>query len=579
MVESSEGFISLGSEGILHNLITDVINEFNINTIEEYPSYNALINLYNFLNGIAQSEPYNENSQILTDFKKPKNLMDAYADVEILFKYTLKRGFMTIPEKPASWEDNELEILPSLPTKVEPIVKDKDLEILFTLMKEDREDEMTNNQITAWINNYNLYLNLYQQPFVELKVRNKNTKESASRSLNPLYVIERLFLRKGKCGILYGGQGAGKSNFLTWLIGIVLLYNKKWFILSNVPLFTDREELSHLTPDRVIVVHKLSETLNLVAKLIIEGKIPVILIDEIDQDVNSHKWQGKRTQSLYNLVLIMRHLKIRMILFYHDFKHIPEWLRNGDLAGEYVRLIEMPNSKNHFAFSENTQPFSFFIPISWIPYATHGWNGFDIDVFVSDLSRKLNGITPIELAKSLIKIIPTLDYIDPEKNKERKKLDPETQLKLSNEQIDNIVKSVESQRTDIKPKNWKKLPKKITNPWERYMSAMLSKYGLSSKGIIPNAVITIMDKTGEVGLENNFKINEYRDYAESLLKIAFDIKDEDVNNMTQNYEEDDTEESEDEDNSDIENKDNSDIEDEDNSDNNQSNNQKILTSI
>ena len=45
MVESSEGFLSIGSEGILHNLISEVINEFNMNSFSETPAYNALLNL------------------------------------------------------------------------------------------------------------------------------------------------------------------------------------------------------------------------------------------------------------------------------------------------------------------------------------------------------------------------------------------------------------------------------------------------------------------------------------------------------------------------------------------------------
>ncbi len=491
MVESSEGFLSIGSEGILHNLITDVINEFNMNSFADFPTHNALMNLYNFLNGIAQSEPYNENSSILDKFKRPKNLIDAYYDMEVLFEYTMKRGFMVIPEKPPSWEENELEIIPVIPNEYDKVVEDEDLEKLFRMIKEDREDEMTNSIISKWLDNYNLYLNLYNAPFTDLKIRYRNTKKDAPVKMTPQFIIEQLFLRKGKCGILYGGQGAGKSNFLSWLVGIILLYTKKWIILTNVPLFTDNEELQHLTPDRIRIVHTLSETLDLTAKLLLEGKVPVILVDEIDQDVNSHKWQGKRTESLYNLILIMRHLKIRMILFYHDFNHIPQWLRGGDLAGEYIRLMQMPNSKVHFAFSENTQPYSFFIPISWIPYATHGWNGFDIDVYVADLSRKLKGITISELAKNLIEIIPTLEPIDKAKksNKKNQKGDEKTNTQEE-------TKIEKPMRKAILPENWQKLNQTLVGNWTPKMRPILIAHNLYvNKQLLPLGR-RILDATG-----------------------------------------------------------------------------------
>ena len=511
MVESSEGFLSIGSEGILHNLISEVINEFNMNSFSETPAYNALLNLYNFLNGIAQSEPYNENSAIFDKFKKPKSILDAYQDLEVIFEYTLKRGFMIIPEKPPSWEDNELEIVPTIPNEYAKMIRDEDVKKLYKIMKEDREDEMTNNIISKWIDNYNLFLNLYEAPFVDLKVKNRNTKKDAPSKMNPQFIIERLFLRKGKCGILYGGQGAGKSNFLSWLVGIILLYTKKWTILTNVPLFTDNSELQHLTPDRIKIVHTLSETLDITAKLLLEGKTPVILIDEIDQDVNSHKWQGKRTESLYNLVLIMRHLKIRMILFYHDFNHIPQWLRGGDLAGEYIRLLAMPNSNVHFAFSENTQPFSFFIPISWIPYATHGWNGFDIDVHIADLSRKLKGTTISELAKNLIDIIPQLEPIDKQKKTKATKSTSEESIDtIAPRETDTETKPVVTtkpspMRLAIIPENGANLQRGLYGNWTNNMKPVLKAHGLIINNQLTPLGRIVIDETGRECEELNIR--------------------------------------------------------------------------
>lgn len=439
--ETSNSFISLGSEAIIHRLLNDLVLSLTTEIHNETNDFRKFGEVISYLKGVASSEPTNENTKLIMRTEVPHTISEAFTQLNLIFEYTLARGFMKVPMKPPSWEEHELLIEPSNATSadIRKIITNADHETLYKLIMDDRDEEMSPNQVHEWINLYNIFLSLYKRNVNKLRIVDRNTKKPV-KDITIEQIIDNRYLKKGKCSVLYGGQGAGKSNFLAWLIGIVLLHNPKWVVLTNLPLFTETyDSIKHLTPERIKIVETLSDMMMQVAQITADGGIPVVLIDEIDQSLTSHEWNTPKAKSIYNLVLLMRHLRIRMILFYHDFNHIPQWLREGDLAGEFIRLIRMPYNNNHFTFSENTKPYSLFVPPSWIPYSTHGWSGFDIDVIVEDLSKKLKGITRKQMAEAIIELVPTLEKIaDRKKGKKSKSNKPTDTQSESKETFNDI---------------------------------------------------------------------------------------------------------------------------------------------
>ncbi len=92
-------------------------------------------------------------------------------------------------------------------------------------------------------------------------------------------------------------------------------------------------------------------------------------------------------------------------MIYHEFKHIPNYLRSGDLLNERLHLT-IHNGKRYI-LSRKARPFKLVITEATIPYSTHGLKGFDINVNMAELEEKLNAGTAEGLARQIPQYLDT----------------------------------------------------------------------------------------------------------------------------------------------------------------------------
>ena len=227
---------------------------------------------------------------------------------------------------------------------------------------------------------------------------------------NGKYWIDRMFLWKGRGTIVFAPQGQGKTNLCAYLIGRALILHPDWVVLTNIPFFWDFEEfgVQDLRPQRVVSVSTMSGMLKEMARIILNGQIPVIILDELDQVLTSYNYRKRSMDDWMHFIFIERHFKVRgPLMIYHEFKHIPNYLRAGDLLNE--RLFLTIHGGKRYILSRKTRPYKLVVTEATIPYSTHGLRGFNIDVDMGKLEEQLNAGTTEGLARQILDILKDMD--------------------------------------------------------------------------------------------------------------------------------------------------------------------------
>ncbi len=238
-----------------------------------------------------------------------------------------------------------------------------------------------------------------------MKALNDGRMSLAGRP-DPKYWLDTMFFYKGRGTIVFASQGQGKTNLCAYLITRALVLHPDWVILTNVPFFWDFEEfgVTDLRPGRVVSVSTMSQMLTEMANIILRGQIPVIVLDELDQVLTSYNYRKKSMDDWMHFIFVERHFKVRgPLMIYHEFKHIPNYLRSGDLLNE--RLFLTIHDGKRYILSRKTKPYKLVVTESVIPYSTHGLKGFNIDVNMGELEETLNAGTSEGLARQILQYL------------------------------------------------------------------------------------------------------------------------------------------------------------------------------
>lgn len=198
----------------------------------------------------------------------------------------------------------------------------------------------------------------------------------------------------GQASVFVAGQGKGKTNAVSFLIGKALAHRPDWDVYTNVPYPWDpRAPLAGVVPSPPNL-HHVDDMVGLlrgVATTILAGRKPAVAIDETDQAVTSHEWSTDRAESWTRFLFVERHFRVRgPLLVYHYFESVPLPLRrSGDLRGSYFRVV-VRGGERRLARVEDTSQW-WVVGESALPFLTLGWGGFDINVDMADLEKRLAG--------------------------------------------------------------------------------------------------------------------------------------------------------------------------------------------
>lgn len=198
----------------------------------------------------------------------------------------------------------------------------------------------------------------------------------------------------GQASVFVAGQGKGKTNAVSFLIGKALAHRPDWDVYTNVPYPWDpRAPLAGVVPAPPHL-HHVDDMVGLmrgIATTILAGRKPAVAIDETDQSVTSHEWSTDRAESWTRFLFVERHFRVRgPLLVYHYFESVPLPLRrSGDLRGSYFRVV-VRGGERRLARVEDTSQW-WVVGESVLPFLTLGWGGFDINVDMADLEKRLAG--------------------------------------------------------------------------------------------------------------------------------------------------------------------------------------------
>jgi len=215
-----------------------------------------------------------------------------------------------------------------------------------------------------------------------------------------------LCFHTGQATVFVARQGAGKTNTLAYLIQKAIEHRPEWDVYTNIPFpWEGRLAGTVPAPPRLHPVASLSQLLRGIASTILGGRVPAVVIDEMDQASTSHEWASDRSESWTKFLFVERHFRVRgPLLAYHVYEHVPLPLRRvGDLRGSYFRVVVL-GGEHLLARVEDTSSW-WGVRESVLPYLTLGLRGFDLDVDMADLERRLDGDRK-EVARQ------TLAYLD-----------------------------------------------------------------------------------------------------------------------------------------------------------------------
>lgn len=216
------------------------------------------------------------------------------------------------------------------------------------------------------------------------------------------YWVDKHFLFKGLTTVLVAKAGTGKTHFGSWLILRALFLHPEWDIYTNIPFFwVGNDSLENLKPPRLYSVMSMSQLLKASAQSILDGRMPAVILDEMDGALMSQLWRTNQNLSWERFTFIERHLMIRgPLLLYHEVSDVPHYLRKGALANQIVGIYL--HGGQRYVFSQRSQPNALIIDGPVIPYSTYGLMGFRIDVDVGKLAAQLHAARPKIVAEQIL---------------------------------------------------------------------------------------------------------------------------------------------------------------------------------
>lgn len=209
------------------------------------------------------------------------------------------------------------------------------------------------------------------------------------------YWIEKI-LPSGRVVTAFAPQGKGKSNLGSFFIQAMLLMRPEWVAITNIPLAFSPFMKNDLTEYEIFrdKVHFVKDTMMLMqenAEIVLEGKIPCILIDEFDKAYAATEVKSKKSLAFKRYAYIERHWNNQgPLVIYHRYKDIPKELRETDgisagtyAVGQYRNYVN-GNTRRVLSYPDlwkyGKRGVRYFpVPLTNLPYYNLGFGDFSID--------------------------------------------------------------------------------------------------------------------------------------------------------------------------------------------------------
>ncbi len=264
------------------------------------------------------------------------------------------------------------------------------LELLAQLIRED--NGISSERALSWAQN--------QQRIVKALSEGRAKVTSRDGNVAPKYWTNSVFFTM-RPTIVYGPQGQGKSWLCSYIILRAIIVNPKWDFYTNLPFFNFDypEELKDMALPNVYLIRSMKELLEGIIRSRRADRIPAIILDEMDAEVDSYSWQSQESQSWRIFTQFQRHFFVKgPILVYHYAKHIPGYLRNGGM-GRVVFLTYRQGK--YYVLAGFTRPNKLVVTGYTPPYASHGGYPFTVNIDMRLLYRKLEGVSPQKILDSM----------------------------------------------------------------------------------------------------------------------------------------------------------------------------------
>ena len=233
--------------------------------------------------------------------------------------------------------------------------------------------------------------------------------------------LDSVFFRRDLPVVLRAKNGRGKTYFLTWLLLRSKMMRPDGDFLTNIPWFWETDpRVRSLAMPNFYNINKMSEMLRRASETVLEGRVPYVIIDEMDNAVSSQDFSGAGKQAFASwkqFTYIKRHLKMKgPVLAYHSVNDIPNYMRSRQVVADILKVYV--HGGERYVFSRATRPYRLKVNGEFVVYSKNGFYDFEIDVDMRKLRVSIGKTgTPIETAK---KILANLDSCTFDAYKKRK---------------------------------------------------------------------------------------------------------------------------------------------------------------
>ena len=226
--------------------------------------------------------------------------------------------------------------------------------------------------------------------------------------------LDSVFFRRDLPVVLRAKNGRGKTYFLTWLLLRSKMMRPDGDFLTNIPWFWETDpRVRPLAMPNFYNINKMSEMLRRASQTVLEGRVPYVIIDEMDNAVSSQDFSGAGKQAFASwkqFTYIKRHLKMKgPVLAYHSVNDIPNYMRSRQVVADILKVYV--HGGERYVFSRATRPYRLKVNGDFIVYSKNGFNDFEIDLDMRKLRVKIGKTgTPRETARKVIDNIDSCSY-------------------------------------------------------------------------------------------------------------------------------------------------------------------------
>ncbi|MEM0136695.1 MAG: hypothetical protein QXU18_15950 [Thermoplasmatales archaeon] len=299
----------------------------------------------------------------------------------------------------------------------------QDEEALAALISDIEDDwEVPESVATKMANDYVRISRSIADGRAQIQAQNTDQRYTRERGEAIKFWIDSVFFRRDLPVVLRAKNGRGKTYFLSWLLLRGAMVRPDGDFLTNIPLFWETDpRVKPLAMPHFYNINKMSEMLRRASQTVLEGRVPYVVLDEMDNAVSSHDFSGagkKAFESWRQFTYIKRHLKMKgPVLAYHSVNDIPNYMRSRQVVADILKVYV--HGGERYVFSRATRPYRLKVTGDFMVYSKNGFNDFEIDVDMRKLRISLGKTgTPMETAKKVIQNLDSCTFDAYEKRKD-----------------------------------------------------------------------------------------------------------------------------------------------------------------